>query len=129
MTTATKPQTMTLFVSSLIFFETDTINLPALFELRAANWTVDIWHSGADPGWDLDPQVFFTIRKLCPDSSPGGNADVTLVNDVCGEIQAFSEKWDAFHDTIAWFKNPKPLAWKFDPWAYDDKWDEKYERS
>jgi hypothetical protein len=129
--TTTKPQTMTLFVSSLIF-DGDTINLPALFELRAADWSVEIWHSGADPDWaigGMEPQIFFTIRKLCPDSSPGVSADIALVDGVCGEIQAFSEKWDAFHDCIAYFKNPKPMAWKFEPWACDDKWDEKYERS
>jgi hypothetical protein len=67
-----RPPTMTLFVVSLIF-DGDTINLPALFELRAAGWSVEIWHSGADPDWSkggMDPQVFFTIRKLFPDNQP-----------------------------------------------------------
>jgi hypothetical protein len=50
---------------------------------------------------------------------------------VWGEISAYEEKWGAFFDHADSFKNPKPMAWKFDPWRdhFDDEWDEKYERS
>jgi hypothetical protein len=134
MTTA-KPQTMTLFVVSFMF-DGDTISLPALFELRAAGWTVEIEHSGAFSDWGgLDPQVWFNARKLLPDDSPGdgpgdGPGD-KLMSDVVEEIQAFEKKWDAFFDHYDAFKNPKPMAWQYHPWRdrYDDKWDQKYERS
>lgn len=128
--TLLRPQTMTLFVASIIF-DGDTINLPALFELRADGWSVEIWHSGAEPDWGMDPQVFFTVRKLFPDSSPGISTDNKLMDDVAEVLSAFSEKWDAFTDGLDAFKNPKPMAWQFDPWrdGYGDEWDQNYKRS
>jgi hypothetical protein len=71
------------------------------------------------------------FRKLFPDNSPGPHTDDKLRDDVWGEISAYEEKWGAFFDHADSFKNPKPMAWKFDPWRdhFDDEWDEKYERS
>jgi hypothetical protein len=136
MTTATKPQTMTLFVVPLMFDGT-TINLPALFELRAAGWTVEIEHSGAfsEQEWGgMDPQVWFYARKLFPDDSPGTHADEGLMSAVFKEITAVAEKWDAFTDGLSAFKNPKPMAWQYHPFRdgygpKGDEWDEAYERS
>jgi hypothetical protein len=128
-----RPQTMVLFVVS-IMFDGDTINLPALFELRAAGWTVEIEHSGAfsEREWGgMDPQVWFNARKLFPDDSPGISTDDKLKNDVWEELRAYEEKWDAFFDHLDGFKNPKPMAWRYHPWrdAYSDEWDQNYERS
>jgi hypothetical protein len=115
MTTTPRPQTMALAVVSIVF-DGDTINLPALFELRAAGWSVEIEHSGAFPDWDMEPQVFFNARKLLPDNSPGIRADDKLKNDVWEEIRAYEKKWDGFFDHIDFFKNPKAKAWRYHPW-------------
>jgi hypothetical protein len=131
--TTTKPQTMTLFIIP-VMFDGDTINLPALFELRAAGWTVEIEHSGAfsEREWGgMDPQVWFYARKLYPDDSPGARADWDLMCAVHREIDALVEKWDGFTDGLTAFKNPKALAWRYHPFKdWDgDEWDKKYERS
>jgi hypothetical protein len=107
-----------------------TINLPALFELRAAGWSVEIQLSEQD--WGLEaPAVYFTCRKALSDDSPGINADDNVVQAAWDEIRAFAEKWDGFNDSLDYFKNPKPIAWKFDPWRdWDgDDFHKNYERS
>jgi hypothetical protein len=131
MNTTQRPQTMVLFVVSIMF---DGDNLPALFELRAAGWTVEIEHSEAIPDWDRcgtgEPQVYFNIRKLLPDNSPGNRADEKLMRDVADDLRAYEKKWGAFFDELNAFKNPKPMAWRFNQWRdWHDEWRKRYERS
>jgi hypothetical protein len=99
-----------------IMFDGDAINLPALLELRAAGWSVEIEHSGAWPDWGIDPQVWFNARKELPDNSPGIGPDDKLQDGVLKEIEAFSERWGGFFDHADFFKNPKAKDWKYHPW-------------
>jgi hypothetical protein len=115
------PTTMTLCVVSIIF-DGDAINLPALFELRAAGWEVEIEHSAAIPNWDAqcgEPMIFFNARKELPDNSPGDNTDDKVMEAARKEIEVFSEHWDGFFDQMDFFKNPKAKDWKYHPWSYD----------
>jgi hypothetical protein len=125
------PPTMTLCVVSIMFDGVE-VNLPALFELRAGGWSVEIEHSDAMPVWGLDPQVWFNCRKLFPDNSPGLSPDDKLQDDVCKWIAAFSEKWDGFFDHMDLFKNPKAKDWKYHPrndWREDSDFWKNYDRA
>jgi hypothetical protein len=113
MSSATKIPVTTLVVTSLLF---DKINLPALFELRAAGWSVEIQHCD----YDVEPCIFFCARRLFPDDSPGISPGDELHNEVCEWLQAFTDKYDAFFDGIYTFKNPRAQDWKFDYWRDGD---------
>lgn len=126
-----RPPTVTLVVAPVMFFDDGhTINLLALFELRAAGWSVEIQLS--EPDWGLEaPAVYFTCRKEFLDDSPGINTGANVVQAAWDEIRALAEKWDGFNDSIDYFKNPKPIAWKFDPWrdGYNDDVHKNYDRA
>jgi hypothetical protein len=110
-----RPSTVTLFVVS-IMFDGDAISFPALFELRAAGWSVEIEHSAALPDWGIEAAVWFNARKELPDNSPGISPnDKLLQNDVWKEIEAFSKKWDGFVDHMDCFKNPKATRGRICP--------------
>jgi hypothetical protein len=117
-----RPPTITLAVVSDMYFDNGhSINLPALFELRAAGWSVDIELS--EPDWGLDaPAVYFTARKTFPDNSPGISTDDKLQHEVFEGVNSFGDRWDGVVDHINFFKNPKAAAWKFHPWNDWPEW-------
>jgi hypothetical protein len=119
MTSATKIPTTTLAVVSFMF-DGAAINFPALFELRAAGWAVEIEHSEAIGGFDPEAYVWFNARKEFPDNSPGVSPGAELTDELCKWVESFDAKWGSWTDGFDMFKNPKAAAWKYHPWRDRD---------
>jgi hypothetical protein len=109
----TKIPVMALVVTCVHFNE---INLPAVFELRAAGWCVDITH--VDLGHDA-LCIALDVRKLFPDDSPGIHPGDKVFDEAWKWLSALTDKYDGFCDGMHAFKNPRAKDWKFCYWEGD----------